>query len=175
MIMKFGRKLIALFKIAPKDTLLDASTLKRILECKFTECCAFSHNVLSSSSSEDGVSDVNSDLNKLKNALPKLEHQMAIMKTRVDEIVSENECLKNDLANAQLVVQKINAEQNLLKRQTNHCINEQIALLLNALKPQPSQFPSGCMKPMKNLPNMMEFHNILSFCSQPCQFYSLKH
>ena len=30
-----------------------------------------------------------------------------------------------------------------LERQTNHYINEQIALLLNALKPQPSQFPSG--------------------------------
>ena len=116
MIVKFARKLIALFKIAPKDTLLDASILKRILECKFTERCAFSHNVLSSSSSEDGVADVNSDLNKLKNALPKLEHQMAIMKNRIDEIVSENECFKNNLANAQLVVQKINAEQNLLER-----------------------------------------------------------
>ena len=83
---------------------------------QFTECCAFSHNVLSSSSSEDGVSDVNSDLNKLKNALPKLEHQMAIMKNRIDEIVSENEYLKNDLTNAQLVVQKINAEQKFSRK-----------------------------------------------------------
>ena len=81
----------------------------------------------------------------------------------------ENESLKNKLRKVnyavkavtvkvlketvQLVVRKIDAEQKLLENESNlrfNYLNEQIASLQNTLKPQPSHFPSGCMKPMNS-------------------------